>query len=137
MPSTVESLILDALMARVNGIGIGYPVAWPNVDYTPPADQKYLAVAFLPNRNQRVAITTTTPHRRGGLLQVSVYWPRGKGIAAPLDIAGKVAEHFPADLILAAGGVTIRVTQAPDVAGLLHEDQAVQVPVSIYWEAFA
>ena len=43
----------------------------------------------------------------------------------------------PADLRLTSGGVTVRITKKPDVAGAIVEDHAIQIPVTIDWETFA
>lgn len=139
--ATIEALIFRGLSARVNSLGLGLPIAWPNVgdspsgNFTPPADGRYLEVAFVPNIALRVAISSGTPHRRLGLLQISVWAPRGSGF--PAETAGLVAEHFPADLTLTSGGVFVRITKEPDVAGLIVDDRGVQVPVTIDWEALA
>ena len=82
-------------MRRVDSLGLGLPVAWGNVDFKPPSNGRYLAATFIPNGNSRVAITTGAPHQYRGLLQVSVYWKRDEGTAAPVEVAGQVAEHFP------------------------------------------
>lgn len=133
----VEASILDAFMTRINGLSLGLPIAWPNVDFDPPADGKYIAVSFIPNGANRVAISTDTPHRRIGLVQLSVYWPKGAGAVAPMEKADEVAAAFPADLRLTADGARVRVTKDADLSGPLVEDHALQIPVTVNWEAFA
>ena len=133
----VEASILNAFMHRINDLGLALPIAWPNVDFTPPADGKYIAVSFMPNTATRVAITSGTPHRRVGLLQLSVFWPRGAGVYDPMAKADEIAAGFPADLILLGAGVRVRITKTPDIAGPLVEDHAVHIPVTVSWESFA
>lgn len=134
MPTT-EASIFNALMARVHTIDLGIPVAWPNDNF--PGQSRYLEVTFIPNGVQRIGVTTGTPHRHIGLLQISVWGERNKGESAPRETAGLVAEHFPADLRLTSGGVSVRITQDPDVGGMLVDQQGAQIPVTISWEAFA
>lgn len=135
--AAVEAVVLNALMGYVASLGLGLPVAWPNVDYTPPADGKYIAATFLPNGAGRVAITSGTAHRRIGLLQLTVYWPRGEGMFKPMEQAAAVADSFATDQKIVSGGTTIRITKAPDIAGPIIEEHAAQVPVTVSWEAFA
>jgi len=139
MAETVEGSILQALFARVSSLVLSpaLPVAWPNVTFVPPANQKFLRVQFVPNINNRVLIDSDGPHQRLGLLQISVQWPKGLGEAQPRELAGKVAEHFPTDLRLTADGLQVRVTKAADVADLIVEDARIQIPVMVAWECWA
>ncbi|MFE0015274.1 phage tail terminator-like protein [Mesorhizobium sp. NPDC059054] len=45
-------------------------------------------------------------------------------------MAGKVAAHFPTDLKMTYGGVTVRVTAAPTAAQPMDDDTHVLVPVT-------
>jgi hypothetical protein len=128
-----ESDIMAALFARAASFAAtpALPVAWPNVAFTPPANQ------FVPNVANRVTIDSDGPHQHLGLLQVSVYWTKGQGEAGPRAIAADLAAHFPCDLKLTSGGTTVRITKRPDVRDLIVEDDAVQIPVMISFEAWA
>lgn len=134
---SVEADILGALMSRVNSLGLGVPVAWPGVNFDPPADGKYIAATFIPNGAGRVAISTGTAHRHIGMLQLSVFWPRGAGQVAPLEKASEIVDGFTTDLKLTAGSNTVRITKKPDLAGPLTEPHATHVPVTVSWETFA
>lgn len=135
----MESEIMELLFARLSSFTASpaLPVAWPNVSFAPPADHRYLRVQFVPNMANRVTIDCDGPHQHLGLLQVSVYWTKGQGEAAPRSIAAAVAAHFPCDLRLASGGLIVRITKRPDVRDMIVEDAAVQIPVMIDWEVFA
>jgi len=136
MATTTEAAILEALFARVATLDVGgLPISWPNLSFAPPDDGKFLRVAMIPNATDRLCIGSDDPHQHQGLLQVSVCWPIDKGEDAPREIAGQVAEHFPADLQL--GDLPVRVTQAPSVGPLMTETSRVQIPVTISWQAFA
>ena len=134
-----ESEIMAALFARVASFvaSPALPVAWPNVAFTPPANQRYLRVQFVPNTTNRALIDSDGPHQHLGLLQVSVYWTKGQGETSPRDIAGDLAAHFPCDLKLHSAGLTVRITKKPDVRDLIVEDAAIQIPVMIEYEAWA
>ncbi|MEO9230372.1 MAG: DUF4128 domain-containing protein [Devosia sp.] len=137
--ATIEKSILQSLEARFAALVFSpvLPVAWPNKVFTPSADKHYLRFVFVPNVTNRLMIGSSGAHQYLGLLQVSVYWSKLDGEDAPRDIAGLVAAHFPCDLKLNSGGVTVRITKRPDVRDLMVEDAAVQIPVMIAWEAFA
>lgn len=135
----VESDIMQALFARVSSLVLtpAMPIAWPNVVFTPPANQRYLRVQFVPNIASRVLIDSDGEHQHLGLLQVSVYWTKGAGESDVRARAAAVAAHFPCDLKLRSGGVTVRITKRADVRDLIVEDAAVQIPVMVSFEAYA
>lgn len=135
----VETEIMELLFARLGSLvsGPALPIAWPNVSFTPPADHRYLRVQFVPNIANRVLIDSDGPHQHLGLLQVSVYWTKGAGEKDVRNAAAAVAAHFPCDLKLRSGGLTVRITKRPDVADMLVEDAAIQIPVMIAWECWA
>lgn len=132
--------IWQALIDRIGvmALDIDLPIAWdgPNFDAA-AAGQEYLRVKFVPNVANRQLIGSDDPHQYLGLLQISVYWPLGSFENVPREIAGRVAAYFPCDLKLTEGDVTVRITKRPDVTDLIVEKVAVQVPVTISWEAYA
>lgn len=134
---TNEEKIQRALGARVAGLVLSppLPLAWPNNITKPPVP--YLRVDHFPNRNQRIGIKGSGPHRRLGILQITVVAPLNVGPDAPVAIAGQVAEHFPADLVLDYDGISVRIRSDPDVLSAEKEDASWDVPVSIEYECFA
>lgn len=135
----IETDIMAALFARVATLVLSQalPVAYPNIAYTPSADQRYLRVQFVPNTANRLTIGSDGPHQHIGLLQLSVYGKKGAGEAAVRGDAASVASHFPCDVKLNSGSVTVRITKRPDVRDMIVEDAAVQIPVMVAWEAYA
>lgn len=135
---TIQGSIEAALFARVASLALSpaIPVAWPNVSFTPPT-AGYLRVTHVPNIARRLFLGSTDPHQRLGLLQVDAFTPLNKGASAATEIAGMVAEHFPADLKMTSGTVTVRVTKAPDVAQAIADDAFWFVPVTVSYEAYA
>lgn len=131
MPA-VETSILLALKARVQSLVLlpALPIAWPNESFTKPSGG-YLRVTWIPNINRRLFLGGSDPHQRMSLLQVDVFAPRNQNVAVVLEIAGKVAAHFPADLRLTAHAVTARVTRAPEIAPPIDDSTHVMVPVTI------
>ena len=135
---SIETAIWLALKARVQALVLSpvLPVAWPNESFTKPAGG-YLRVTHIPNLNRRLFIGSTDPHQRLGLLQVDVFMPRNQNVAVALEVAGKVAAHFPTDLSMVYGDVSVRVQSAPTVAQPIDDDTHLMVPVTIPVECFA
>lgn len=116
MSVTVETAIWQALNARVQSMSLtpSVPVVFPKQD---APDSRHIIVSWMPNRNQRRAVGSNSAHIRPGILQLSLMSPiPGQAVEVETEIAGQIAAHFPADLRMSFGGVTVRVTQAPDVA---------------------
>lgn len=144
--ATVESIIPGLLMARLAELVVtpALSVAWPdaafpglNSDGTEkPKPPAYLRVQFLPNDTDRLFIGNGEPHRFKGLFQVSVVWPAGQGIVAPLDIAGKIVEHFAEGSRFPIGAGVLRIDKRPSVARPLQEADHIQIPVTIEWVAY-
>ena len=132
---TIETSIWMALKARVSTLVLSpvLPVSWPNESFTPPA-AGYLRVTHVPNIANRLFIGSAAANQRLGLLQVSVFAKLNQDATIATEIAGLVAAHFPADLKMTSGGVTVRVTKAPDVAQALRDDPHWHVPVTVRYE---
>jgi len=127
--------IASALFARCATISTGsptLPVAYPEsaATFTPPADGKYLEVAFFSNRPAWEGLASGRMDQ--GLLQVTVVWPKNKGIVGPSRHAASVMAHFPKGLALADG---VRVSGQPYASSPLIEASDVRVPVTIPWIA--
>ncbi|WP_379069558.1 DUF4128 domain-containing protein [Mesorhizobium sp. UC22_110] len=134
MPS-IETSIWLALKARVEALVLSptLPIAWPNLSFTKPSTG-YLRVTHVPNMNRRLFIGSADPHQRLGLLQIDVFGKKNENIAVAVEVAGKVAAHFPANLRMTYGGVTVRITAAPIVAQPMDDDTHVLVPVTVAYE---
>jgi hypothetical protein len=128
--ATIEASIQAALFARMASLVVSpaHPVAWPNLSFKAPANKRYLRVSHLPNTTDRLYIGSSEPHQHQGILQVTVCAPLNSGEEAAREIAGLVANHFPADLALANG---VRITKRPNTASALIIDTELQIPVSI------
>lgn len=113
----IEALILTA----------GYPVAFENVDFSPPGEI-WLDVQLFRSGTDR--LTLDAAHRRVGFLQVAVMAPQGYGTGAVDAVAEEIQALFPADLMLGPA----RVTRLPEIAGGYPDGAWFRVPISIYWE---
>ena len=133
---TIESNIEAALFAHVLALDIDGdpPLAWPNVEFTPPAGP-YIRVDHFRNANGRLFLKGSDPHLRQGILQLTVVTPLHGGPSLATGLAGSIAEHFPADLALFEEGTKVRIQAAPDVMSFDKTDVSYDCPVSVRYEA--
>lgn len=138
MATYVETSIVEALMARLATLTLSpaLPVAWPNVDYTPPA-AGYLRVTHAPNTATQVTLGTEGKNRHIGIFQVDVMLPIIIGISTPMEKAGAVAAHFKRGTVLTKDGISVRITRPPEIRPALQSLPYIQVPVIIRYQADA
>lgn len=138
---TTETAIWEALKAHVQSMVLSpvipaSRVFLPDMAFTSPgATVSYFKVEHIPNRTLRPLIDATAHYR--GILQVSLYAPLGMGLTPSLEIAGDIADHFPADLRLVHSGIGIRIVKHPDVGPAIREATHLHIPVSIDFETYS
>lgn len=135
MTTGISLKIMKALFSGIQDVGL--PIAWPDDNFTIPADGKYLQVNFIPNTTTRFLIDSDGPQRHIGILQVSVVWPLLSGEEAHRTIADQVCDMFLTDQRLVSGDVSVRITQRPEVGPMIAGDREAMIPVSVYYESFA
>lgn len=138
MATTVEGKIATAILRRAQTLPGGLPIAWPGMDFSPETDApegKWLRVQHIPNTVER--ITFNGLHRLRGLVQVTVFHPKGRGEIEIRDTAGQVVEHFPADLVLTEDGVNVKIMQRPEARDTMTDDFGMFIPVVVQWESWA
>lgn len=129
----MRKLIKNLLFERLGALTL--PVAFPNVPFSPPSDGKYFIPNFMPNTSDRLVIDPNGTHRVYGLLQVTVVWPLDDGEDRAYDKASEVEGLFPCDLQLGTLP-RVRITKAPDVAGVITQERSIYLPVTVEWETF-
>lgn len=147
---TVQTKIAQAIQARVATCLPAYPKVWTDGEPTelPTAGNQpapYIEAHHEPNRTVRHFIGSNDPHEYPGLLLLTLCWPlanvgTGSGKThkdAIREIAGKIAEHWPADLTLHQDGIRVRVTGAPSVLGAYRDDHYMRIQVRVETQAFA
>lgn len=147
---TIETKISQAIQTRVASLQLPYPVVWtddePAVLPTSGGQPApYIEAHHEPNRTVRHFIGSNDPHEYPGLLLLTLCWPlanvgTGSGKThkdAIREIAGKIAEHFPADLCMPFQGVSVRVTGAPSVLGSYRDDHYMRTQVRVDLKTYA
>lgn len=133
--ATTEETIFAGLLDRVRTAPGSFQVAWPNVDFTPPAGA-YLRVTQLPAPTIGLSLSNDGSNVYSGLLQVDLMWPTGNGLADAMAAVGAILSHFRRGVRLDRDGLRIDVTQAYSSAAL-REDVRLMVPITIRYRAFA
>lgn len=136
---SVETKIIEAIRARVALLPMiaSYPIVWmTDTTYTPNPDDAFLRCSWSPNQTQRMVIDSDGPHQRLGVLQIDVMGRKTQAAGVTNEVAGQVAAHFPADLIMHFMGVSVRVLKAPSV-GSAFVGTHMQVPVIVELESFS
>lgn len=137
-PTTPEGYIYEALCVRLQSLVLSpvTPIQWPNLDFTPPEDRRYLRVQYLPNESERYLIDSDGPHRHVGIFQVTVVLQLQDGILRARDVASAVASHFSADTRMSYGGVVVRSMKRPSVAVSMNDGADLLTPVSVEYESY-
>lgn len=124
------ALIRKALEVRLAALAPALATAWENAAFTPTTGVPYQRVNLLANTSTAPAIDQQTIVERG-IFQVTLCYPAGAGPASATARAELLRGHFPAGLVLTAGGVKVRISAPPSIKGALTGDGLYAVPVSI------
>lgn len=130
------AVVAELILARAASLSVGspaLPIAMPDVPFTPPTNGKYLRVSLFSNAPAWEGLASGRMDQ--GLLQVSVVWPKGKGLIKAREAAAKVMEHFPKGLTLSGDGVRVKINRQPWAASPIPDDIETLTPVTIPWVA--
>lgn len=134
MPTT-EALIWEALRGRVESLPLSLPIAWPGSVYEPGAGD-WLAVGRTTQPPRRMLIARG-PHDRIGTLTIAYCALIGGDSSWYEKRAGLIAAHFPEDLLLPFGGLTVRIREASHVQEGYRDGGWWRVPVNVKWACLA
>lgn len=105
LKSRIDTIVTDPVLPR----------AEPGQTYTPPNNQPFLLIQDARNDPERIGVGPDM-HIYSGTLMLAVRWPMSLPVthAQLSEVAGTIAEHFPADLSMQFGGECIRVQVTPE-----------------------
>ena len=86
--------IATALFQQLSAATLGYPIAWPGTDFTPPATGVWLEPMVMPSTGIDNGLAPTDGTVPQGLFQVSVFDRPGRGILAVNRAADEVKAAF-------------------------------------------
>lgn len=135
------AIVAGLLLARCETLNVGtpkMPVAMPDVTFTPPVDDKGSPAPYL-----RVDLFSNAPFWEGlasgkidqGLLQITVVWPKGKGLIVQARAVAQVMAHFPKRLKLFGPATRVTIHREPWAASPLLGDVSSETPITISWTA--
>lgn len=130
------AVVATLLLGRCSTLSVGMPklpVAMPEMTFTPPADGRYLRIDPFTNRPFWEGLSSGRIDQ--GLLQITVVWPRLKGLIAPNRAVAEVLAHFPKGLRLRGSGVTVKINREPWAASPITEPDKSSTPVTVSWVA--
>lgn len=132
--------VAAALLSRCEALEVGspaLPIAYPDVAFDPAVDApdgRYLTVDLFNNAPFWEGLTSGRIDQ--GLMQVTVVWPKGEGLAARRAAAAVIA-HFPKNLTLPGSGVLVKINRETWQASPILDDDSTSIPVTISWVATA
>ena len=113
-----------------------YPVAYPNVPFTPPNNLPWLQVSLTFGDNSYATLIgpSTGFNKQNGLLTVNTFTPVGNGAAANYTIAERIKDLFDRQTVSsiifdAASGPNVITPSEPEAAYL-------QTQLNITFEAY-
>jgi hypothetical protein len=137
MEISTETAIWLALRARVESLVLSpvLQIAWPDEAFQPVAGMPYLEVTHLPNVVQRQFLKGSDPHYFQGILQIILHAPLNSPHAytQALEVAGRIAAHFPADQRMPYGNILVRVSKHPDIVKGNPSDTFWGIPITIQY----
>ncbi|GLI23488.1 hypothetical protein GGQ86_002974 [Xanthobacter flavus] len=137
MSTQPEAIIFDLLNGHLAGLSLSpaLPIAWPMVDFTPPASGMWLEAWPMMSATNKGEMAFHGRADRLGLMQVTVGAPLGAGEAPALEVAGLVAAHFAEGTRLSSGSTTVRIYTPPGIATPFKDGIYLKVPVTARWRA--
>jgi hypothetical protein len=131
--STVS--IRAALEARLNGITPALATAFENAPFKPPAQTvPYQICHVLFARPDNAEIGRS--HQELGYMQVRLMYPMNTGSSAAMTRAELIRTNFERASTVSSGGVTVNITETPEIETTGIEDNRYTVLVKIRFRSF-
>lgn len=83
--------MLDPLLSP-----LGYPIAWPGVNFTPPDSGYWLQVTLFQNEGQQPGLPNDSEYMPEGIIQVEAFGRPGVGYVGLDAVAEEVIDAMPA-----------------------------------------
>jgi hypothetical protein len=121
--------------SALNGMTPALATAWENVSFTPPASSTAYQQAFIlfarPD-NQEMG----SRHQEIGYMQVTLKYPRQAGSSSIGGRAELLRTTFKRGNSFVSGGITVNITDTPEVGQGYDDGTMYCVPVKIRFSAF-
>lgn len=131
----IDAEIYDAFAAAVStfagSLSSPLPVAFPDVQFTPPDEGPWLEVKWFPNETQNYGIGNEGPSVHRGFGQVAVVTRKGTGLVDLLVVAGGVLAAFTKGTLLGPA----RVYRKGWVSSVVQDTDRTLLPITIPYRA--
>lgn len=126
--------ILEGCLERLQSIGLSpvIPIAWPGVNFTPPAEGMWLEAKLFPNEPMDPSWNNDSCTIARGFFQVIVGYRPGTGEIAASTIADAVIAHFAKGTELGP----VRVIKKPWRSPAIEDGAKSLIPVTIPYRGF-
>lgn len=126
-----------ALLDVLPDMGLAsHDVAWPNVNFDPSPDRGYLRPFILPGTPQQATLGYPCFIRMSGIYQISIYRPKGEGLAAAREWKNILLSAFFTGRVLVDGDQQVIIDNAYSGSVQQEEDRMV-IPISVSYYCYA
>ena len=123
-----NTTIATALFSHLAAASLGYPIAWPGTDFTPPASGIWLEPMVIPNTGIDNGLAATDETVPQGIFQVAVFDRPGRGILAVNRAADEIKAAFLKNATITG---LVRVQRNPWSFEIQPDDDRLSVIVTI------
>jgi len=120
---------LDAHLEKV-AKQLKIPVAWENIDFTPPKIGLFLEANFMPADNYSFAVQGGAVIRRG-VYQVTIVQQIGKGTQSAEALASELTEAFAENTKINNSAPFVYVNGEPSIFGGYKDGTGYRIPITI------
>lgn len=126
---TTNAEIAESFFQIVSGAGLGYPIAYPSINFTPPDSGQWLELSFLPNEGIDQGLSSPTQIKQG-LLQVNICGKPDCGLIPLHSISDTVAALFSKNSVLSG---FVRISKTPYTTDIISLDDRQILPLTVMY----
>lgn len=113
----------------------GIPIAALGRNFTTPSDGPYLKVVHIPNNVTNEFWGKGKTYR--GIFRLILHNPiDDEGAYPAMEKITEIAAHFTKGAIFQSGGVSVRITEEPDLTGIIEAPPEILYPVSVRYLSY-
>jgi len=106
------------------------PVKYLGRSWTPPSDQRWLELIFIPNN---VNDFWGDEQNYRGMFRMVLHWPNDdEGVYPPLVVLQSIADYFTKDRVLQK----VQIYDTPKLGGVLENGAETLYPASLRYQSF-
>lgn len=128
MRITVRSILQNCLLELGK-----FETAWEGVKSTPKLP--YQAVHFMPISSTTNAIGNKPYARESGILQITLFYPTGKGTKQIEQRAELIRNHFFGQSLI-EDNIQVVISEPPLIGAIFVNDDKLALPITIYFNAY-